>query len=239
MAKAPSSDMILPVQPVSLAQSVVDRLLQYVRMAGLKPGDSLPGEIELAQRLGVSRSVVREAISRMRSLGLVNTRRYRGLVLCEPDVLVGLERVLDTPLVTTRMERDLLELRVVLEMGAIDLFWRRKTDQDVEHLAELAPKVDATDPLSKTRRQGEEAFHGLILEVAGNDVLSRFGSLLRRAFEAEAPLHDAFVRFRPKDMPDHRRLVKAIRSGSLEQFRTAMWNHVRAYIDAIDAEREV
>src|SRR5262245_62314791 len=98
-----------PVAPKSLPEVVEGRLLAYIRKAGLGVGSPLPGELDLARRLGVSRAVVREAISRLRALGVIDSRKNRGAVLRPPDPFLGLERVLAIPLLDRETERDLME----------------------------------------------------------------------------------------------------------------------------------
>jgi len=230
--------VLQPIEPRNLADAVVDRLLAYVKDARLRPGDPLPGEHDLAGQLGVSRNVVREAISRLRVLGIVETRKYRGAILCEADPLAGVERILDTPLVTSETECELLEMRVAIEMGVVHMFWMRKTDADVADLEALAEEIESSHPLSNARRNAEAAFHGRILDVVGNNMLSRLVGLLRKAFEIEAPLHEALGQYKAADCPDHRAVVAAIKSGSVDQFRETLWNHMRVYIDAMNVERQ-
>ena len=62
---------IRPVSTLSLVDKVEIRLREYFEYNNLKPGDSLPTEIDLSKALGVSRTVVREAFLRLRTLGLV------------------------------------------------------------------------------------------------------------------------------------------------------------------------
>ena len=73
----------------TLADDVEQRLLAHIRTADLGPGHAFPGEEELAERLGVSRGVIREAVSRLRMLGVLDARRRRGTVVQEPDPLSG------------------------------------------------------------------------------------------------------------------------------------------------------
>jgi GntR family transcriptional repressor for pyruvate dehydrogenase complex len=69
-----------------------------IQGSDLKAGDSLPGEVELANRMGVSRNVVREALSRLQSLGILESRKRRGIIIAEPDILAGMAKVIDLPI---------------------------------------------------------------------------------------------------------------------------------------------
>ena len=78
-------DKIKPLENISLVDRVEKRIINYIKENGLKVGDALPKEMEFAESLGVSRTAVREAMLRLRTLGLVESKKHRGMVLLEPD----------------------------------------------------------------------------------------------------------------------------------------------------------
>ena len=73
----PGAALMRPVQVSSAVDEVVDRLLTAVALGAFTPGERLPGERDLARMLGVGRSTVREAMGRLRTRGVVETRRGR------------------------------------------------------------------------------------------------------------------------------------------------------------------
>ena len=62
----------------TLVDQVEERLINFIKESQLKPGDSLPNETQLSQEMGISRNVIREAMSRLRMLGLIQSRTKRG-----------------------------------------------------------------------------------------------------------------------------------------------------------------
>jgi DNA-binding FadR family transcriptional regulator len=86
---------IKPINTSSLVDKVELRLWEYFEENNLKPGDALPKEVDLSRELGVSRTVVREAFSRLRTLGFIDSKKNRGMVLTRPDVLSSFEKVLN------------------------------------------------------------------------------------------------------------------------------------------------
>ena len=119
---------LLPIQSSTMADVVELRLRDFLKKKSFRPGDALPKEQELADALGVSRNVVREALSRLRMLGMIETKKKRGMILAQPDILVSFERVLDPLILGQETLQDIFELRLVLEMGLADLIYVRKTD---------------------------------------------------------------------------------------------------------------
>ena len=76
---SPTSEPAAAKTPrATLAENVERQLLDYIRHERLTPGAPLPKEEELAERLGISRHIVREGLSRLKALGLVESRKKRG-----------------------------------------------------------------------------------------------------------------------------------------------------------------
>src|SRR5690606_11388105 len=130
MASKNLSKDIEKIAPSTMADVVETRLREYLKKKSFKPGDALPKELELAEALGVSRNVVREALSRLRMLGMVETRKKRGMILARPDILGAFERVLDPLIIDGDTLQDIFELRLVLEMGLADILYIKKTEKD-------------------------------------------------------------------------------------------------------------
>ena len=82
-------------QTITLVDQVEDKLLNYLKEKDIRTGDSIPNELELAAALGVARSVLREALSRLKMMGMIETRTRRGMILTEPTILGGMKRVVD------------------------------------------------------------------------------------------------------------------------------------------------
>ncbi|OPZ16172.1 MAG: HTH-type transcriptional regulator LutR [candidate division BRC1 bacterium ADurb.BinA364] len=214
-----------PVETTCLADAVEQRILNALRGAKLKPGDALPGELHLARDLGISRSMVREGLSRLRMLGLLSSRKRRGMTLAHPDLFLGLERVMDPAFLDAETVRDLMEIRLALEMGLADFLFARKTPDDLSALERIAAEElgAATD---EARLEAEIAFHAKLYAMAGNRALARFQALLRPFFQSLASMPD-----RPRGTARHTDLIETLRSGGPEDFRKAMRLHLAPHFD--------
>ena len=118
----------------TLVDTVEENLLSYFKEMKYRKGDSIPSETELATELGVARGVLREALSRLRMLGLIETRTRRGMVLAEPDILSGMKRMVDSQLMSEENILDILGMRVAIEIGMADFIFINKTEKDIEEL---------------------------------------------------------------------------------------------------------
>ncbi len=217
----------------TMADVVETRLREYLKNNHFKPGDALPSEQQLAESLDVSRNVVREALSRLRMLGIIETRKKRGMLLTSPDILLSFERVLDPLIMDKETLEDIFELRLTLEVGLADLLYLRKTKKGVEELRKIALDQKQVAGRQSFRIKHEIAFHGKIYEMTGNNTMQRFQSMLLPVFgyvrETEKVYTPAKV--------SHLELVDLLTHGSKEEFRHGMVEHLQNHFDRLTAKR--
>jgi GntR family transcriptional repressor for pyruvate dehydrogenase complex len=207
---------------------VETRLREYLKEQSFRPGDPLPKEVDLAESLGVSRNVVREALSRLRMLGMVETKKKRGMVLASPDILSSFERVLDPSIIGENTLKDIFELRLVLEMGLAELIYTRKTAGDVAELKEIALR-QMDGKKDNFRIKNEIEFHGKLYEMSGNDTLKRFQNML-------LPIFDYVVKTEPQFISgkiSHLDLANILEKGTKEEFREGMYEHLKPHFDRL------
>ncbi len=122
-------DNIEPILNKTMADIAEIRIREFFKKKEYRPGDALPTEIEMAQGLGVSRNVVREALGRLRMLGMIETKKKRGMVMSNPDILGSFEKVLDPLIIDDATLSEIFELRLALEMGLPDLLYLKITKE--------------------------------------------------------------------------------------------------------------
>ncbi|MGG3019677.1 GntR family transcriptional regulator [Geobacillus stearothermophilus] len=152
---------------------------------GLVPGDKLPSERELAERLGVGRSSVREALRALEFLGLIETRRGEGTYLCEVGGHQLIELLAMFLLENERAKADLAETKWLIERLLLELACLRCSE-------------DALERLEKTVRQKPTdftPFFQAVAEAADNYLLIRIWRALSgfaSACAPDRPLADSF-----------------------------------------------
>jgi len=227
---------IAPSKHSSLAEQVEQRLLTYLKNNNLNTGDQLPKEMELAAQLGVSRNIVREALSRLRMLGMVESKKRKGMVLSEPDLLSGMTRVMDPALLGQENMQDVFELRLVLEVGMADLLFARKTAKDVLELKDIANR-EANDQKCKTsqavRSLYEIEFHGKLYAMTGNSTLTRFQKLLLPIFNYMIEVESTLEKAPPRGKINHFDLIDTLENGTAADFRRNMREHLTPHYERI------
>ena len=206
------------------------KLLDFLKKNAFKPGDALPKEVELAEALGVSRNILREALSRLRMLGMVDTKKKRGMVFSSPDILGSLEKFMDPLIIDESTLQDLFELRLTLEMGLADILFIRKTKKDIAELEQivLAEKVRKKNDVA-FRIKSEVEFHGKIYRMTGNNTMQRFQTML-------LPIFGHLVSLEKKPVGGkvtHLDLVNLLKTGTREDFRKGMRDHLEHHFDRI------
>ena len=214
------------IEKASLVEVVEQRILNIVRKNNLSIGDSLPAELVLTEGLGVSRSVVREALSRLRMLGLLESRKKRGMVIAEPDVFGGCSQILDAAFLNEKTQRDLCEMRLTLELGLADLLFLRKTENDLNALERIVRREEKTRT-EQTRLKLEIEFHTTLYQMGRNDLLLQFQALLEPFFRDAVKREER--NGRRKGDASHRDLLEELRSGSPDGFRKKMRNHLQPH----------
>lgn len=218
--------LLKAIEKTNLVEVVEQKILNIVRKNNLAIGDSLPAELELTEGLGVSRSVVREALSRLRMLGLLESKKKRGMVIAEPDVFGGCSQILDTAFLNEKTQRDLCEMRLMLELGLADLLFLRKTDKDLNALENIVNREEKAST-EKTRLKLEIEFHATLYQIGRNDLLLRFQALLEPFFR-EAVNRER-KNGRRKGGFSHRDLLEELRSGNPDSFRKKMREHLKPH----------
>lgn len=192
----------------------------------LASGSTLEGEIESADRMGVSRTAYREALKILAAKGMVESRPKAGSRitartqwnLLDPDILAWMF----TGRPDEKFVRDLFELRGLLEPVAAGLAAERRTPAQ---LAEMERCLDAMETLGLARPEGQEAdrqFHRLILAASGNEAIISLGSSIGAAVQWTTHFKQA-AQANPRDpLPEHKAVYDAIRRGSASDATEAM-----------------
>ncbi|WP_306316468.1 MULTISPECIES: FadR/GntR family transcriptional regulator [unclassified Streptomyces] len=213
--------------PVRLADRVAAMLTEEIESGRLTAGDKLPTEVELVKQLGVSRTVIREAVSRLRNAGLVEPRQGRGVF-----VLPRRTRPLDLEADGTLAKvLQIVEVRRAMEAEAAHLAATRATPADVARMRAALEAIDEAVAAGGDGTDEDLAFHRSIAESTGNPVLvstvrylgevSRGGIRVTRANEARRD--DFFEAVRS----EHQAILTAIENSDAKAARTAARRHMK------------
>jgi GntR family transcriptional repressor for pyruvate dehydrogenase complex len=126
----------------TLVDGLESLIIKHITDKQLKSGEEIPSELELAEKYNVGRNVVREALSRLRMLGLIESRKRRGIVLSQPNVMSSFQKVVNPHILSKETILNLLGMRVSLEIGCANLIVNNITDEDIEDLKRIVAKEE-------------------------------------------------------------------------------------------------
>ncbi len=171
-----------PVRPKGVAEQVFEQLRDLIFRGYFRPGDKLPTERELAGSIGVSRPTIKNAISMLVNMGLVEQRQGQGSFVRSFQ-----SQYLDNPLREVMESQDvrladLLEVRVGLEVNAVALAAERATSEDIDVLdsclRNMLQKVDQ----GQVGAEEDASFHMNIAYASKNPaqifLMKRFNEML-------------------------------------------------------------
>lgn len=210
----------------SLVDKVETQLVQLLIDRKLKVGDSIPPEIELSKSLGVSRTVTREALLRLRMMGLIETKKKKGSVITSPDIFEIMNKSMNPHILGQNTLKEMFELRLVLEIGMADLLFLRITPEDIAELKAIVANEPDTAKDHIFNIDHEIIFHGKLYEIAGNQTLKKFQRMLLPIFDY---VHNSGLLKKQVTINrfvSHRGLVDILENGSPELFRNGMRNHL-------------
>lgn len=223
---------IKPVGYLTQVDKVQQRLEEYFKSENLKPGDPIPKETELARAMGVSRTAIREALSSFKLLGIINSRKNRGMIITQPDVLGSMSRVMNSKLLDSQTMKEIFEFRLVIEMGIGDILFLRKTAENLKELEEVVISEEGTENRIE-RMKYDVKFHSTLYKISGNDTILRFQSLLLPVFDYVNNCLDVRRQPENEDYVSHRVLLNVLKDGTPELFRTKMRAHLMQYFEKI------
>ena len=214
----------------TLAQGVVEHITGSIQQGVLKPGDKLPTESAIMEQHGVSRTVVREAISHLQAAGWAQTRHGIGTFVIERSkagLAINAESI-----VTVMDVLAMLELRISMEAEAAWLAAARRSEAQVAELAKVLGAMQRSVARGSPAVDADVQFHLLIAQSTGNryfvDILSQLGTTIIPRARINMPQlgHDDPAVYLERVNREHEDIFNAILRKDPEAARAAMRTHL-------------
>src|SRR5919107_5620356 len=217
-----------PVNRPRLYEQIVERIHDHVVHAGLRPGDRLPPERELAARLGVSRASVSQALVALEVLGMVDVRHGDGAVLLAPVSRLHLVAAL-----RAHQDRlpEVIEARDALEGQLAGLAAQRRTDEDLAAIDAALAAMEADVSSGGRGVAGDELFHAAGTRAGHSGLLARLMQEIAELVR-ETRLESLGQPGRPQaSLASHREIAEAIRHRDAAAATRAMHDHIALVSD--------
>lgn len=221
-----------PAFPARLARTrlyeqVAEQITTWITENGLRPGDRIPPERELASRLGVSRATLSQALVALEVVGVVAVRHGDGTVVRSAPT----SRIVESIRAHADRLPEIIDTRDALETKLAALAAARRTTDDLARIDEALSAMGADIDAGGRGVEGDERFHGAVTTAAHSLLLARLmgeiGELIK-----ETRLESLSQPDRPRaSLAGHRAIAEAIRAGDPEAAAEAMHAHVAMVSD--------
>jgi len=216
------------ITPVRLYESVIEQIMNLIKNNKLKPGDKLPPERELAEKLSISRGSLREAFRVLESRGLIKSKPGGGRVIREirnnahdntENIILSLEK-------SSILE--LLEAREMFEVKIAEITAQRATPEDMESIEKALRKVNEEEGIKDDKKtESDTEFHLAIARASHNfvfvNIIKLHLDLLRDTREKTQQIPGR----REERWREHQTILQAIKERNVKKAGEAMLKHLR------------
>lgn len=222
-----------PFSPLKRTKSLVDevasQLAQRISLGEFRPGDRLPTGSELTEAFGVSLAVIREAMSKLKHDGLIETQQGSGSFVAQPGQLrvFRLDSNGDEPM---KALQNIYELRLPFETRAAELAAERRTEADLQVLEARLAEMGDTSLSPADRAAADQAFHEAVATATGNVIYRDFVRFLASHLVVSINLarnnSTRFLGFSEQAHSEHEQIYRAIHDGDGAAAAQAAAKHV-------------
>jgi GntR family transcriptional repressor for pyruvate dehydrogenase complex len=213
----------------TLSDQVTHALLARIESGQIKPGEKLPPEVVLAPEFGVSRTVVREAISRLKQEGLVESRQGSG-VFVRPQAALNPLKIDDSVVDSRESVLQIVELRRAIESEAAAIAAQRRSKAQLARMESTLRAIDAEVSAGGDGVAADVEFHRSIAQATGNPFFLKTIDFLTQYLKAATRMTRANearrVEFMRQVRDEHRAIVEAVRRRDAAAARNAAAAHM-------------
>jgi GntR family transcriptional repressor for pyruvate dehydrogenase complex len=212
----------------------VERIAGVIKDRKLAAGERLPGEHELVAQFKVSRPILREALARLQSMGLVDIQRGRGTFVGNATSLANCVRLLRSAVTISPQELICYaELRSAIEVQAARQAAENATDEDVAALTAILKKLDDDDLPYPEALELDFQFHRKLLDIAGNPLMRNLMEVIYEFVLTQMARTTPSQRDNQVGRRLHKAILRAVRERNPDAAAEAMQRHMQAVRDRL------
>jgi GntR family transcriptional repressor for pyruvate dehydrogenase complex len=228
MTRGETSPIALLTPKGAAAEEIARHLMMLIGNGTIAVGNKLPTEQTLSRQFGVSRTVVREAISRLKSDGLVQSRQGSGVSVVPASLRKSFK--LQDAALDRRQVIALLELRQPLEMASARLAAARHTAKDLRKIVDAQQRMQSSLDWSDEGLQADLDFHHAVAKATGNHFYADFMAFLGGALRATiltARSESKNPNIKAITLQEHAKIIEAIKARDADAAGHAMLLHLQ------------
>jgi DNA-binding FadR family transcriptional regulator len=213
------------IKPHSIHEDVQHQIREYILMNKLKPGDTLPTEVQFSEQLGVSRTAIREALRSLESMGVIHSRQGEGRFVSPFTLDPVIQNLAYSMLSDVEDVRELLIVRERLELSFVGDAIAAMDDATLTELRRLMEQIQAKGQADETFVSEDLGFHRAIYRVIGNQLLLKLLDIFWDVYrnlrdQSLQSVHELGVQAR-----NHQEILSAIETRDVPRAQKAIIDH--------------
>lgn len=223
--------LFAPIKKIRVAEEVADRIRVLMLDGTFSAGEPLPSERHLAERFGVSRGSIRDALRTLETIGLVETRHGQGTFPLELSVERLVAPLASVMAYRSDLQDELLDVRRMFEPAVARVAALRATEEDMAELQGILEIQRQRLKNSQSAIVEDTAFHAVLARATRNRVVMSIMATLNDLL-VESRTQSLMQKGRPaRSIDGHEAVVAALRRGDAEGASQAMYNHIDQIAD--------
>lgn len=220
-----------------LSDRVADEILSMITIEKrFQPGDKLPNEIELSERLNVSRTTLREAIRILVTNNILEIKRGKGTFVKENIEVKHMKSLSDLSNVKIDA-RDLYEIRLIFEPEAAYYATLRATDAELKRILDYGKQIEEKILNNEDRTEVEQKFHQSIAQATHNEFMDKLMPVIFQAINKGVILSQENELVTKHTISDHRLIMEFMQARNAEGAKSAMKIHILHAMEYLGIER--
>lgn len=220
-----------------LSDRVADEILSMITIEKrFQPGDKLPNEIELSERLNVSRTTLREAIRILVTNNILEIKRGKGTYVKENIEVKHMKSLSDLSNVKIDA-RDLYEIRLIFEPEAAYYATLRATDAELKRILDYGKQIEEKILNNEDRTEVEQKFHQSIAQATHNEFMDKLMPVIFQAINKGVILLQENELVTKHTISDHRLIMEFMQARNAEGAKSAMKIHILHAMEYLGIER--
>lgn len=228
--------MIKQVKSKKIYEIVAEQLTDMIKQGEFKPGERLPSVQQLSEDFDVGRSAIREALSALKAMGMIEIRQGEGTFV--KKVFLDLSGEMIPSILEQEDLKQLFEVRKLNETGAASIAAEKRSDMDIRKLERILKEMKLAEGDGGLGEQADIDFHMAIVAAAGNRMLERLMITISETVEESMKeARQLFLYSNEEKMKqlyqEHFEIYEAILVQDRQRAYQAMYDHIAGVEDAI------
>ncbi|SES92053.1 FadR/GntR family transcriptional regulator [Anaerobranca gottschalkii] len=233
--------MFHPIKDVKVYELVIEQIKNMIIEGKLKRGDKLPSERELVEQLQVSRASIREALSALQIIGLIESRHGEGNFIKEKLDNNFLEPLSTLFLLEEQSPKEILEFRTILEVSSAAMAAKNATTEQILMLQNVVKDLEENRKDEDLNIKLDKKFHYTIAQITGNRLLYNILNSISDLIDISIKYTRSKILMDPKNqeilIEQHKGIFAAIAKGDPELASERMKSHLD-YVNKCIIEQE-